>query len=286
MSALGAAGLALYSGEFARHEIEVVHRDIYLDRLPPAFEGVHIVQLSDIHLDEFTEPYFLRRVLARVNELRPDYIFLTGDYVTAGVGRKRIGEHAAWQCGGMLRELTCTQRYASLGNHDHGVGDDLVTEALASNGTPVLRNAFLPIERNGARIWLAGLADPLEGKSDPERAVPASIRNQPSEPVILLCHAPDYVDRLLKHPAAQSIDLMLSGHTHGGQVRLPLVGALALPHMGRKYVQGAFQFGRMQMYVNRGIGAVGVPFRLNCPPEITSFVLHAGPHPQPAALQG
>ena len=88
-----------------------------------------------------------------------------------------------------------------------------------------------------------------------------------------MCHAPDYADDLLAHPAGMSVDLMLSGHTHGGQIRLPLVGALQLPDMGKKYVEGWFKLGRMQLYVNRGIGTVGVPFRLDCPPEISLFTL-------------
>jgi len=89
------------------------------------------------------------------------------------------------------------------------------------------------------------------------------------QPLIVLCHAPDYADELLAHPAGRSVDLMLSGHTHGGQVRLPFVGALDLPPGGRKYVEGLFRLGTMQLYVNR------VPFRFDCPPEITSITLRA-----------
>ena len=88
-----------------------------------------------------------------------------------------------------------------------------------------------------------------------------------------MAHEPDYADRVRLHPRAPLIDLMLSGHTHGGQVRLPLIGPLVLPPQGRKYVHGAFQLGNMQLYVNRGIGTVGMPFRLNCPSEITEFTL-------------
>ena len=85
-----------------------------------------------------------------------------------------------------------------------------------------------------------------------------------------------YADELLAHPAGESIGFMVSGHTHGGQVRLPFVGALDLPPGGRKYVEGLFRLGSMQLYVNRGIGTVGVPFRFQCPPEITAFTLRAG----------
>lgn len=276
---LGAAGMALYAGEVARHWIDETHQDIYLPNLPAAFDGVRIVQFSDIHLEEFTEPFFLRRVIEHINRIAPDYVFITGDYVTADRKRRSTALHAAWVCGNMLRELQAPQRFASLGNHDHGVGVQAVTEALVEQGTPVLCNAFTPIERGGARIWLVGLDDPVEGRPDPDGSIPELIRNRPNEPIIALCHAPDYVDTMLRHDSGRAVDLMLCGHTHGGQVRLPFLGPLALPYMGHKYVEGMFRFGRLQFYVNRGIGTVDLPFRLNCPPEITTFTLHTGPTP-------
>jgi len=272
----GAAGLALYSGEIARHWIEVTQRDFFLKSLPAAFDGLRIAQISDIHMDEFTEPFFLRQVVQKINRLRPDAVFLTGDFVTDGIGHRHFAVGSAWQCAAILKELECRQVYAVLGNHDVIINAKMVTEALTSSGITVLRNAYQPMERAGGRIWLAGLDDPLEGHPNLELAIPASIRNQPDEPVVLLCHAPDYADRLLAHPAGQAVDLMLSGHTHGGQICLPFLGALALPLWGKKYVEGFFRLGGLQLYVNRGIGTVGLPFRLNCPPEITLLTLRKG----------
>jgi predicted MPP superfamily phosphohydrolase len=240
------------------------------------FEGLRIAQLSDIHLDEYTEPFFLRYAIEEMNHMQPDLVLLTGDFVSSGPRHKSFARGAAWQCANILRELTCKQQYAVPGNHDHLVGVSGVSAALTANGIKMLTNASVPIERGGSRIWLAGLDDPLEGNPDPETAIPAAIRNVPNEPVLLMCHAPDYADELLTHPAGKAVDLMLSGHTHGGQVRFPLVGALNLPAMGEKYVEGWFRFGRLQLYVNRGIGTVGLPFRLNCPPEITMFTLRRG----------
>jgi hypothetical protein len=109
----------------------------------------------------------------------------------------------------------------------------------------------------------------------PELAIPESIRNVPHEPIVLLCHAPDYVDDLLPTPAGRALSLMLSGHTHGGQIRIPLIGATSLPPLGHKYVEGWFRFGNLQLYVNRGLGTVGLPVRFNCPPEITLFTLRS-----------
>jgi predicted MPP superfamily phosphohydrolase len=284
----GALGLAIYSCEIERHWIEVNEREVTLAGLPQVFDGMRIVQLSDIHLDEYTEPFFLRRVIDRVNQMTPDAVFITGDFVTeepfpgrfssrAFVRRAiKFARGAAWECADLLRALKCREIYAVMGNHDLNVGAAQVTEALTTNGITVLRNSFIPIERKGARFWLAGLDDPVEGEPDPELAIPPAIRNVRNEPVVLMCHAPDYVDLLRAEPAGKAVSLMLSGHTHGGQIRLPLLGPAVLPSWGKRYVEGWFRFGGLQLHVNRGIGTVGVPFRLNCPPEITLITLRTG----------
>lgn len=272
---LGTGGLALYAGEFERHRLEVVPQDISIKGLSPAFDGVKIAQLSDIHLDEFTEPFLLRESIDRINRERPDYVFLTGDYVTADVLPKRLSIEAAHRCGELLSGLQCKERYAIFGNHDARAGELEVGNALSAHNIVILRNTHVPLERNGGRIWLAGIDDPVCGMPDQGAAIPESIRHIPNEPVILLCHAPDYIDRLHAHPTGQAISLVLSGHTHGGQVRLPFVGPLLLPSWGRRYVEGLFTVGSMQLYVNRGIGTVGVPFRLDCRPEITIFTLRS-----------
>lgn len=273
--ALAGAGLALYAGEIERHWIEITRRDIFLPGLPGVFDGFRVAQISDIHMDEFTEPFFLREAVNHINRLNPDAVFLTGDYVTYELLPKRFSIGPAWHCARLLNQLQCPNRYAVLGNHDVMIGRKQVIAALAANGISVLDNAYLPIERAGARFWLAGLDDPVVGEPDPGAAIPASIRNLSHEPIVLLCHAPDYADNLLALPEGRAIALMLSGHTHGGQVRLPFVGAVVHPGLGRKYVEGWFRFGDLQLYVNRGLGTVGVPFRFNCPPEITLLTLRS-----------
>jgi predicted MPP superfamily phosphohydrolase len=272
---LSAVGAALYAGEVERHWIDVVHRDIFLSGLPEEFHGMKIAQLSDIHLDEYTEPFLLREAVDAINRQQPDMVLLTGDYVTAEVLPRKMTLSAAWECASLLSQLTCQRRYAILGNHDCMAGEDEIAEALRRHGIPVLRNAYVPIEQGRGRIWLSGLEDPVCGRPNPDLAIPAMIRNQPGEPVLLMCHAPDFVDELLKHPAGRVVSFMVSGHTHGGQVRIPMLGAFHLPPYGRKYIEGWFPMGTLQLYVNRGIGSVGVPFRFNCRPEITVFILRA-----------
>ncbi|MGA9584380.1 MAG: metallophosphoesterase [Terracidiphilus sp.] len=271
----GAGGLALYAGEFERHWLEVVHKEVGISGFSADFDGLRIAQLSDIHLDEFTEPFLLREAIDEINQSRPDVVLLTGDYVSAQVLTPHRTVEAAWQCGNLLKQLECTQRYAIFGNHDIWAGEQHVGDALKFNGITVLRNSCLPLERGGGRIWLAGLDDPVCGRPDPDQAIPPSIRNITSEPILLMCHAPDYVDVLQRHPAGRAISLVLSGHTHGGQIRLPFLGPIRLPPGGRKYVEGLFHLGTTQLYVNRGIGSVGVPFRFDCRPEITVFTLRS-----------
>jgi predicted MPP superfamily phosphohydrolase len=264
-----AAGLALYSGEIARHEIEIVHRPIAITNLPDPFHGYRIVQLSDIHLDEYTEPFFLERIVRQVNTLAPDLVLLTGDFITHGSLTFIAGGHALRRCAEILTTLTAPLRYAILGNHDVSFNGAAVIEALSSHGTPVLVNQHLPIERNGARLWLCGVDDP--GTSHPD--LDLTLPTKPDGPVLLMAHEPDFADYVIAHPRGSLVDLMLAGHSHGGQIRLPFLGPLILPPMGEKYPEGHYRFNRMQLYVNRGIGTVGLPFRLNCPPEITVITL-------------
>jgi predicted MPP superfamily phosphohydrolase len=268
-STAAAAGLALYSGEIARHEISVLTHTIAIDNLPGALHNFRIVQISDIHFDEYTEPSFLRRVLARVNSLAPDLVLLTGDYVSHVPLSYDFVLGAMHRCAETLRDIACPQRFAVMGNHDSMLGIPVVQPILADVGIPLLVDEYVAIERAGQRLWLCGVIDPVTYVPNLSNAIPA----KPDGPVLLMSHGPDYADEVLAHPRGPLVDLMLSGHSHGGQVRLPLVGALHLPPGGKKYVEGLFRLGRMQLYVNRGIGTVGLPFRLNCPPEITLFTL-------------
>lgn len=271
ISGLSVAGLGLYAGEVSRHELEIVHRTITLDRLPDSFKGFRIIQVSDFHYRPYTEAFFIRHVVREVNKLPCDMVVLTGDFTTGVPLQKKQGVQWAHECAEMLSYLTCQQRYAVLGNHDCIVGAAAVKDALQMHGIPVLENNAIALERNGERIWLAGLADALHSVhpvTDLNTTIPDAVRID-KELVILLAHEPD----VAQEAAKRNVDLMLSGHTHGGQVRFPLVPPMFLPVMGKKYIEGHYRIGPTQLYVNRGIGAVNLPFRFNCPPEITVITL-------------
>jgi predicted MPP superfamily phosphohydrolase len=270
LSGLSVLGLGLYAGEIARHEIDIVYRTIVINRLPDAFKGFRIVQVSDFHYKEYTEAFFIKLVLHEVNALKADLVVLTGDFISYGPAAPHRAIPWAYECGELLTRIQCPQRYAILGNHDCIVSEAGVKDALTTHGIPVLNNGSVPLEREGKRIWLAGLADVLEAHPGPDfgKTIPRTAQSD-GEPVILLAHEPDIAPEAAKH----NVDLMLSGHTHGGQVRIPFLPPVMLPPMGKDYVEGHFQVGPMQLYVNRGIGAVQLPFRFNCPPEITVITL-------------
>jgi hypothetical protein len=271
LSALAAGGgLVAYSVFWDRHHLQLIERTIRLPRLPEAFHGLRIAQISDIHYDEFTEPYFVREMVRRVNALNPDIVVLTGDFVTDGLLPKRVAARLSYPCAEILGNIQCPHRLASLGNHDTLVGWPVVVDALKVQGISTLVDSHLPFERGGSRLWFAGTRSYLEDSPNLDKAIPRHV--EPDEPVILLAHEPDYADQVVKHGG---VDLMLSGHTHGGQICLPFVATPApfLAPGGQRFVHGHFNIGPMQLYVNRGIGTVKIPVRFFCPPELTLITL-------------
>ena len=264
-----AAGLALYAGEVGRHQLELERRTIRIARLPEAFAGYRIAQISDLHIAEYTEPFFIERTIDAVNRLQPDLVLLTGDFVCMGPIIKDAAEKYIPVVASLCGKLTCPQRYGVLGNHDWMVNGDMVRECFGAVGIPILKNQNLSLERGGGRIWLAGLMDALSWEADLDKTAPAHAAKD-KEPVILMAHEPDILPAVAR---LNQFDLMLSGHTHGGQVRLPFLPPLLLPALGKHFIEGHFRLGRTQLYVNRGIGSVGLPFRFRCPSEITEITL-------------
>ena len=166
LSGLGAAGLLAYSGEYERHRLEITHRTVELTRLSPALDGLRIAQISDVHYEQYTEPSFVRHVVEKVNKLAPDLVMMTGDYVSEGPMPASYGAKSSYPCAEILAGIRCPQRWSVLGNHDATVGPKIVIDALQSHGLPVLENRHVPFERDGARLWIAGVKD--IGVSDPD----------------------------------------------------------------------------------------------------------------------
>ena len=271
LTSAAALGLLAYACLYERHHVEITHRAITLRRLPKALDGLRIVHISDFHFGHYAEAYYLREVVDRVNDLRPDIVALTGDFVSELIfGNCARSARLSAPCAEILSGIHCSHRWAVLGNHDQLVSPEIVSRSLQANGLSVLENRYAEFIRNGARLWIAGVKSSSEGDPDLNAAIPDAIKSS-GETVLLLAHEPDFADEVATYGG---VDLMLSGHTHGGQVCLPLVGAPKLPRGGRKYIEGLFQFeDGLQLHVTRGIGAMKLPIRFRCRPEISVLTL-------------
>lgn len=270
-AAIGAAALGT-DGYFESYRLQLRRLEIPLRRLPCQFDGFTIVQLSDFHYEEEFSALPIRRSVDMINNLRPDLVVFTGDFVT--VPMFRLGSHAAsasanaaFPCAQILSGIKARLgAFAILGNHDAYSNPALVISALRAHGIPVIKNASVPIEQGGARFWLAGIDDALEGQPD----LGAAIEKIPAgEPIILLAHEPDFADEAALTP----VDLQLSGHSHGGQIWIPGVGAPWLPPLARNYPRGFYKIENMVLYTNVGIGTIRAPIRINCVPEVTHITL-------------
>ncbi len=231
---------------------------VRLPNLAPSLSGLRIAFLSDLHRGPHIDPPHISRAVRMAREAAPDLVLLGGDFVS---GSAAYAESCA-------RELARLQAplgvYACLGNHDYWTDPDAVAGALSRAGVRVLRNEGVEVADG---LWVAGLDDVWEGRPSLEMA----LRGMPTDALaILLAHEPDYADTVA---ADGRVALMLSGHTHGGQVRLPLFGPPILPYLGQRYPAGLYTLGKMTLYVTRGVGLVAPPVRLNCRPEVTVLTL-------------
>ena len=267
-STAGVAALAIDSTLLEPNRPRIVRREIALRRWPARLEGFTVALLSDFHYDPYFSVHPLRSAIGMVNGLRPDLIVLAGDFVSVPwLGDAAAAASAAEPCAQLLRQMQAPHGlWAVMGNHDVFTDAERVTSVLRAAGIQVLSNQSLPIERDGARFWLGGVDDVLGKTAD----LDATLHHVPAdEAAILLAHEPDYAD----HVARYSVDLQLSGHSHGGQVRVPFLPPLFLPELAQKYVWGLYKIGGLTLYTNPGLGTVGVPVRWNCPPEITLLTL-------------
>jgi predicted MPP superfamily phosphohydrolase len=264
-AATGVAAVGIDSLAIEPNLPHVVRLEIPLRRWPEHLDGFTIALLSDFHYDRYFSIHPLKSAIGIVNDLKPDLIVLTGDFVSLPLFKekdKTVADHAE-PCAELLKQMHATHGlWAVLGNHDAFSDPDRVTDALRTQGIQVLVNQSAPIETNGARFWLAGVNDVLGEHADLDATLDGIPKD---EATVLLAHEPDYADYVKDFP----VDLQLSGHSHGGQVRVPLVPVFYLPELGRKYVKGLFHVGPLTLYTNIGLGTVAFPVRLNCPPEIT-----------------
>lgn len=271
---LGALGLAGAKGFINTRQLELLNVNIKLQRLPSAFNGLKVGQITDIHAGPLVPRKLIREGVNLLRSEKPDLVALTGDFIsgatrilwtTYGGFKQRHYDYCMEELGKLRAPLGV---FAVLGNHDFWSGKEIadkVIKGLRNIGVQVLRNEAVPLDRKGQRIYLAGVDDYWENSYNLARA----IRGIPESACrILLSHNPDVNEDIeLKQ---EQIDCVISGHTHGGQIVMPYFGAPYIPSpFGQKYRAGLVFDRERQTYVSRGLGLFFVPVRLNCPPDVT-----------------
>ncbi len=230
--------------------------------LPPGLDGLTLLQLSDIHLSRVVSRSYLRQCIQMANQLKPDIILLTGDYITR---QKKYIPLMAEELSHLKSPLGS---YAVLGNHDYWTHGPMVKTALRKAGIHVLTNQHAQIQVKDTELWILGVDDLWAGIFDLEKTFHGTPENRFR---ILLMHNPDEFEKA----SGYNPNLILSGHTHGGQVSLPYYGPILTPSRhGNLYASGLFKKEETLMYVNRGLGLISPPVRMGVRPEISLFTLH------------
>mgnify|MGYP000742307470 CR=1 FL=1 len=252
-------GIGLFQ---ARRKASIITQNIAIEKLPSEFEGLTIAQISDLHVGPTIKADYARTVVDQVNALQPDLIFFTGDMVDGSVDR--LSEDVE-----PLRYLKSKYgTYFVTGNHEYYSGAEQWVDKVHELGMIHLENEHRILKKGKASLAIAGVTDLMahhtikSHKTDPHKAMRGIPDDMPS---IMLAHQPGTVELT----QGLSIDLLVSGHTHGGQF-MPFNLAVAKAH---KYYAGLYNHGTMQVYVNRGTGYWGPPLRLGIPSEITLFKL-------------
>ncbi len=250
--------------------LEVNRLEVPVAGLPPAFDGLRIVQLSDFHCSRQVTPKYLEEAVGLAQGEQGDLIVLTGDFVHKGY--EYVGQIAS-----ILGRLACPLGvYGVLGNHDYSVRNALgfrryrhlhraVADALAGNGIRVLHNEMALLRRGDAGVQLIGVNDLWSRVCDLDQAFGGL---SPALPHIVLAHNPRTIERL----DGRRCDLMLSGHTHGGQIHLPGVGRPTLGRKARRFAAGMYRYQNTYLYVNKGVG-FGFPLRFGVRPEVAVLTL-------------
>jgi predicted MPP superfamily phosphohydrolase len=245
--------------------VSVDRKRLAIPRLPAELEGLTIAHISDLHMTGAIGPEYFSYVARQVNDLRPDVIAITGDIIEQERCREWLGASLGQLCAPL-------GVYFILGNHDAFIDMDATRGALIDAGLTCLSGRWLRADWNGAAVTLGGNELPWLLPAPSLADLPARDVNRP-EFRLILCHSPDQFGWCQQADA----DLALAGHTHGGQVRLPLLGVIASPSVhGTRYACGVFRRGATVMHVTRGIGGE-TPLRWRCPPEVALLELTGEP---------
>ena len=265
---------------FAEANAWTVNRvELKLRDLPSAFEGFTIAQITDIHIDSYSTPVDVSRFVDRVNSFKPDLTVVTGDFIFRGTYYFDMAAETL----GKLQEGSRMGVYGVSGNHDFWSDSDLgrIEPALKKNGIPLIRNSATELRLNGDSLWLLGTDDSTTHNADWGKTIKSlgyqTVQEAQKDvrPKILLSHNPNFIEQAKDTNNC----LMLSGHTHGGQVYLPGVMDLVMQPIFPRY-RGLYNIGEFQLYINNGYGTVGPPLRFLTRPEITLIRLTRESYPK------
>lgn len=261
------SGAFYYAKRVEPDKLNVVNEKIASQHVPPSFQDFKIIQFSDTHVGFHYSVEQLKELIEKMNTLNPDILVFTGDLVD---------DPKHFHTYDVLTEVLSISKatygkFWVYGNHDHGgYGTDIINEVMERSGFTLLQNSHAVIEKETDRIVLAGVDDVILGKPNVEAALK---HVNPDLFTVLLVHEPDIATNTSKFP----VDVQLSGHSHGGQIRLPLIGDLYTPAYAEKFIKGKYTLNDrpFRLYVNSGIGTTRLPYRFFCPPEIHVYTLNA-----------
>lgn len=254
--------ITTWNFDFSKVNVEYIK--IEIPRLPTEFDQYKIIQLSDFHLGTLLNESHLNQIVDQTNSLKPDLVAITGDLVSS-----KPELYAPILINALSRLSTVDGVVSVMGNHDHWTDAAIIREIYKECQIIELRNQTYTIRRNNSHIYIAGIDDYYVKKDDLNKVI---VELPKSSPVILLAHEPDYADISSR---CGKFALQLSGHSHGGQICLPVIGSVYLPRFGRKYPSGKYRINGMDLYTNRGLGTSWLKIRYNCPSEISVFSLQA-----------
>jgi uncharacterized protein len=259
---LALTGAAAYARWVEPEWLKVRYVQVTIPRLPAAFHDYRIAHISDIHMGGWMTRERLLAAVELVNLIQPDLVAITGDFVD-----RHAGMLAADLAGPLHLLEPRDATVAVMGNHDYYSGVNGVRRVLRECGIIELANVVHTVRRGDDQLHIAGVDDVAERQA----SLDAVLDQLPADgPAVLLAHEPDFAD--VAAPTGR-FDVQLSGHTHGGQLRLPGVGALVLPSYGKRYPAGRYQVGDMVQYTNRGLGMIKPYLRFNARPELTVVIL-------------